>query len=57
MSALHFSKQEMAFFEEGDTLADEAVSEDFSDLDEEKDCRSGSWVGRALAVLTLVSSE
>lgn len=50
MSKLHFSKQELAFFDEGDTLADQTtVDNDFSDLDEGE--RVDSWVERALALL------
>ena len=50
MSKLQFSKQELAFFDEGDSLADQEVSiEDFSDLDEDE--RVDSWVERALALL------
>ena len=52
MSKLHFSKQELAFFEEGDTLADRAGDLDFSDLDENE--RVDSWVDRALALLPIV---
>jgi hypothetical protein len=53
MSKLQFSKQELAFFEEGDTLADRPCAiEDFSDLDEGE--RVDSWVDRALALLPIV---
>jgi len=52
MSKLHFSKQELAFFEEGDTLADREDDLDFSDLDESE--RVDSWVDRALALLPIV---
>ena len=49
----HFSNQELAFFDEGDTLADQVEPvEDFSDLDEPE--RVTSWVGRALAALSIV---
>ena len=55
MSKLQFSKQELAFFEEGDTLSVEDVPvEDFSDLDEDE--RVGSWVERALALLPNLGS-
>lgn len=50
MSKIQFSKQEQAFFDEGDSLAEQQISvEDFSDLDEEQ--RVNSWVQRALALL------
>lgn len=53
MSKIHFSKQELAFFEEGDTLADRECDDlDFSDLDESG--RVDSWVDRALALLPIV---
>ena len=55
MSKIHFSKQEQAFFDEGDSLADQQISvEDFSDLDEGE--RVNSWVERALALLGPVRS-
>ena len=55
MSTLHFSKQELAFFDEGETLANQEVSAyDFSDLDEGE--RVDSWVERARAFLPTLGS-
>ena len=55
MSKTHFSKQEQAFFDEGDSLADQKITvEDFSDLDEGE--RVNSWVERALALFGPVRS-
>ncbi len=55
MSKLQFSKQELAFFEEGEALADQDGSDlDFSDLDEGE--RVDSWVDRALALLPIVGA-
>ena len=57
MSKLHFSDQELAFFEEGDTLCDESAPvEDFSDLDEVDD-HVNSWVDRALALFMIVGPD
>ncbi len=57
MSKMEFSAQDLAFFEEGDTLADSHPPvEDFSDLDDTVETPSG-WVTRALAVLSLVSAR
>ena len=56
MSKSQFSKQEMDFFEEGDTLSDTcAPAEDFSDLNTASE-GSSSWASRAKAVLSLVGS-
>ncbi len=55
MSKLHFSEQELAFFDEGDTLSsDDGPPEDFSDLDEGE--RVSSWARRALALLPNLGS-
>lgn len=57
MSKATFSEQELAFFEEGDTLADTAPPvEDFSDLDGDREPAS-RWVSKALAVLSLVTAR
>tara|TARA_R110002096_G_scaffold44524_10_gene119916 strand:- start:11506 stop:11688 length:183 start_codon:yes stop_codon:yes gene_type:complete len=53
MSKSQFSKQEMAFFEEGDTLSDNAVAEDVAELNHAQ-TRSTRWASRALAMLSLV---
>jgi len=54
MSKTSFSEQELAFFEEGETLSDKrAPTEDFSDVQVAK-TRSSSWAARAMAVLSLV---
>lgn len=56
MSGIQFSEQELAFFEEGDTLTDEPMTvEDFSDL-EDTNKRADSWVDRALALLLVTGS-
>lgn len=53
MSKTSFSEQELAFFEEGETLSDKrAPTEDFSDLQGAK--TRSSWAARAMAVLSLV---
>ena len=55
MSKMNYSKQEQAFFDEGDTLSEQHISvEDFSDLDE--GARVNSWVERALALLAPIRS-
>jgi hypothetical protein len=59
MNSAHFSKQELAFFDEGDTLSDEpnpVEDFDFSDLDD-ADERVNSWVDRALALLPITRTE
>lgn len=57
MNKSSFTEQELAFFEEGDTLADHVLAvEDFSDLDEDHEPTSG-WAERALAALSLVSAR
>lgn len=53
MSKSQFSKQEMAFFEEGDTLSDSAAAEDATELNSAQ-TRSTRWAARALAMLSLV---
>jgi hypothetical protein len=54
MSKSPFSKQEMAFFEEGDTLSDNRVhADDGADLNPAQE-RSNRWASRALAMLSLV---
>jgi hypothetical protein len=58
MSNIQYSKQELAFFEEGETLADEthvASDFDFSDLDDEAEERVNTWVDRARALLSTMS--
>lgn len=57
MSKIPFSDQELAFFDEGDTLsATDAPADDFSDLDGDDDRETGRWAQRAMAVLALVTS-
>jgi len=46
MSSMQFSDQEIAFFDEGDTLSDAAP------VGEYQDNTSSSWVGRAMAALS-----
>ena len=56
MSKAKFSQQELAFFKEGDNLAETTPpAEDFSDLDGDREPVSG-WVTRALAALSLVTA-
>ena len=55
MSKSQFSEQEMAFFDEGDTLSDDcAPAEDFADDLNETDDRSSGWASRALAAFLQV---
>jgi hypothetical protein len=56
MSKTSFSEQELAFFEEGETLSDtRAPTDDFSDM-QSAPSRSSSWASRALAVLSFVGA-
>lgn len=58
MSDEIFTEVEQQFFAEGEALAQadtEPATEDFSDLDDHaSDDRTGSWVKRALEVLSLI---
>ncbi len=54
MSKSQFSEQEIAFFDEGDTLSETCTpAEDFSDRNDVSK-RSRSWASRAMSVLSLV---
>ncbi len=51
MSSMEFSDQEIAFFDEGDTLSDAAPVGEYQDTPS-----SSGWVGRAMAALSRTGS-